>query len=533
MRLLMLLALVLLACEKSVPEVPFGVPAGTKMPKVAPGMRLENDVPKDAENEFSQAEDLRSSGALAGAALSYENLLLKAPHSASALYGAAYSLLSLPVRTAEQSKNAQNYAERLRTLAPSSAEASVLQSLLEEQKGNPTAALDAAMQAVRKNETLPEANLRLAQMSLATGQPANAAPRAQLGISLSRGLDPRYYSALAESYYKENKLDSCESLVKYASLRFPGEIKLTLYKGYFLEFAGRLDEAEASYRKILALAPGNTEALSAIQTLGKKPKRGGNASAGTPQERMAEAIAVLNPLVQTYPENLPLREALGVLYLKAQDASAAKTQFTEIANQDPNYPEIQSRLFEAIQLQNILRAVPAANALLADSLRHQIERARADVANEDPNDAQMGHYLVRYGATPKEFFSRYPVSSFKKESKVRWTQEQDGNHYSIYFDKKGLYAVRGVLQVPFRSALRKNMGIVGEGRAPEIFKCDTVSYQAVLWEGLDNFEILFHQMENDSLTWLIRLEPSQVRDGGNLCSYLPMALGKSDGVKKP
>src|SRR5690554_8180201 len=67
----------------------------------------------------------------------------------------------------------------------------------------------------------------------------------------------------------------------------------------------------------------------------------------TPQDKAQVAYEILEPLVSTYPENLPLREALGLAYLKGRLFEKAKQQFQEIAHHDPEYPDIQLRIQES------------------------------------------------------------------------------------------------------------------------------------------------------------------------------------------
>jgi tetratricopeptide (TPR) repeat protein len=122
-----------------------------------------------------------------------------------------------------------------------------------------------------------------------------------------------------------------------------------LLRGYLWEYQGRYDEAEKIYQRILAFRPDFEGAALALSTVGEKTAPGAGGGKISPMDRSQLAWEILEPLVEKYPENMPLREALGLAYLKGRDYDRARIQFREIQNKDPEYPDIQQRIQEFSQ----------------------------------------------------------------------------------------------------------------------------------------------------------------------------------------
>jgi tetratricopeptide (TPR) repeat protein len=173
-------------------------------------------------------------------------------------------------------------------------------------------------------------------------------------ISLSAGNEPRGYDMLARLFHDQGNLDSCTSLLDYGLTQYPMDAELMLLRGYLWEYQGRFDEAEKIYQRILAFRPDFENAALALSTIGEKTAPGVGGAKISPMDRSQLAWEILEPLVEKYPENLPLKEALGRAYLKGRQFDRARSQFQEIQKIDPEYPDIQQR----IQESNITRPAP-------------------------------------------------------------------------------------------------------------------------------------------------------------------------------
>jgi hypothetical protein len=135
-----------------------------------------------------------------------------------------------------------------------------------------------------------------------------------------------------------------------------------------------------------------------------------------------------------------LREALGLAYLKGRSFDKAKQQFQEIQTKDPEYPEIQLRLQEA----SVTSLREENDGALTESLNRVMDSIRTTMPSSKHDFSTMlGHYLVRYGASPEEFFTQYAVTNFKEIEKNTWQEsffESPYLHqYTVLFDKKNQF----------------------------------------------------------------------------------------------
>lgn len=488
------------------------------------------------QQELQKAKDFAMAGAWAQASEIYEALLVQHPRLAPALYGATYSLLQLDSLTQERLTSAEAYLTVFEKLSPQNAYTDLIKSLYSERVGQKLEALEQARRARDRTPSLPEARLRLAQLLLAAGQPSQADHEIRTGITLSKGSDSRYYAVLAQIMHQTGELDSCSSVVEYALSKFPTATDLLLLRGHLQEYAGKFEQAEQTYQRILLQSPHHRATLVALATLGEKAPPGEQSGKGqrlSPRDRVQVALDILEPLVLAYPENLPLREALGQALLKGRLFDRARTQFQEIQTQDPDYPDIQLRIQEASAVtltpyteqslsQNLKKSV--------DSLRHQ-EKSHSD-------QTLLGHYLVRYGASPKEFFARYAPSRFVRIDSLTW-QERFAqppllHQYTVYFDSKGFYGVHVLVKdTSYRQPLRHrgqdlfgkmvqtNGRISGIGTATGLSDCEGLTFEGAIWETRDNFELLVRFESRPAEARMVRLDPRKKPEDPRLCSYLP------------
>jgi tetratricopeptide (TPR) repeat protein len=505
-------------------------------------------MPSAAATELRRANDLRMAGALSAAQDNYETILLKYPNLPAALFGAAYSMLAQDSISAEKIAKAKNRIESLALKMPGSVWVQLLLTFSREHEGNLNYAFDMAAGLAAKSPAFSEARLRYADLLLKTEQATKAINEAKAAISISAGSDARAYVNLAFALHKIGNLEECSELVNYALPRFPSQTELLLLHGYLSEYARDFDKAQSSYRKILALKPGDANALNALFTLGEKtPPAAGistvsQGSTVSLKDQAREAAKIILPLIEEYPENLPLREALGKIYLNARLMKEARVQFSEIYSQDFDYPNIKKLMEESSEeLPKPMTVIPMPTQHLADSL----SKAFATLRGSDKLDYDdLGRYLVHYGSTFKEFFSKYSITRFKRLDEKTFSERYGiGSFFyenTVFFDsKRKFHAVRSIITdstyvdafdyIPdlFGHFLRKETGILGDGNLAETMDCGDDKWNSVVWTSRDNFEVLMQSSRETRKVYILRLHSKRFTDTGNPCVYVNMVLGRT------
>jgi len=529
-----------------VTTIPFGLPAKTKIP-IGEKAKFPQ-APAVAEIDLQRANDLRMAGALAAAQDYYETILLKYPNLPIALFGAAYSIIAQDSISTERIAKTKSLIENLALQMPGSVWVRLLLTFSREREGNLSYALDMAADLAYDSPAFSEARLRYAELLLKTEQPSKAANEARAAISISAGLDARAYAILAFALHKMGNIEECSELVNYALPRFPSQTGLLLLHGYLNEYFRNFDVALSDYKKILVLKPGDANAINAIATLGEKipPK---TEEATTYQggislkDQAKEAAKIILPLIEEYPENLPLREALGKIYLKARLMREARAQFSEIYAQDFEYPNIKKLIEESSEEQ--YKPVSLTPALYGKALTDSLAKTFATLRKNEKQDYDyLGHYLVHYGSTLKEFFSKYSITRFKKIDDKTFTERYNIESFiyenTILFDsKKTFYAVRSVItdsaeagsfnyiQDLFGHFLKKETETLGDGASVETRECYGDKWDGAVWTSRDNLEILMHGTRRPRTIFIMRLHAKRFPDSGNLCSYVAMALDRS------
>jgi hypothetical protein len=528
-----------------VSAIPFGLPTGTKIPI---GKKASfPSVPVGAEADLHHANDLRMAGAFHIAQDNYETILLKYPKLPAALYGAAYSIMADDSVSTEQIAKAKNFIESLSQQLPGSIWVQLLLTFSKEHEGSINNALNMAAELAAESPAFAEARLRYAELLLKNDQVAKAAEEAKAAISISAGSDARAYINLAYALHKMGNIKECAELVNYVLPRFPSQTELLLLHGYLSEYSREFDIAQSDYKKILALNPNDANAANALITLGeKKPPVANTANvsySGTSlKDQSKETAKIILPLINEYPENLPLREALGRIYLKARMLKEAHQQFSEIYAQDFEYPNIKKLLNESSEEQQN-KFVPQVqnNKNLADSLAKTFAALQK---NSNFEYDELGRYLAHYGATFKEFFSKYSITRFERIDEKTFSEKYKLASFiydnTIFFDsKKKFYATRAVIKdtsnenyYDYISNLlehffKKEIGTLGEGVATESGECHNDKWQGYSWISRDNFEVLMQGKKNPRRVFIVRLHAKRFPYTGNLCSYVSMALGKS------
>ena len=149
----------------------------------------------------------------------------------------------------------------------------------------------------------------------------------------------------------------------------------------------------------------------------------------------------------------------------------------------------------------------------------------------------LGHYLVRYGATPGEFFKKYAIGNFRPIRTNVWQEsffDNSNKHtYTVVFDSlnhfrevhvdsslKGNHM--GMAPEIFTRLLKQNSRISGIGSSTGETVCsDSVVIDAAVWETQDNFEILARFVGVQSEVRMVRFDKSALPPGLKLCDYIP------------
>jgi len=523
----------------TVPEVPYGIKSGTEiLVGDAPDFRKElAALPLQTQGEFRRATDLVRNGAIAQAYEIFNAVSLLYPDLTLALWNEANTLFEMDSLTDMEKNRLNLIIGKLQGKYPGSGLSSYLESR-KVYKDNRTVSLEMAKLAEDKAPALFEARLWYARFLRENNRMAQAMEESRVAISLSAGDAPQAFDLLANLFHDQGELDSCSSLLDYGLSQFPMDGELMLLRGYLLEYQGRYDEAEKTYQRLLALRPDFDKASVALATVGEKTAPGAGSVKVSPMDRMQLAWEILEPLVEKYPENLPLREALGLSYLKGRDYDRARNQFREIQNRDPEYPDIALHIQEC----NVVRpTLPQQKSGLAADLNRAVDSLRESMAPASTHDfsTMLGHYLVRYGASPAEFFKKYAITNFRPVRKNVWQEsfyEAPYKHtYTVVFDSLNQFREvhvtvydsstasnhLGLAPEIFTRLLKQNSRISGIGNSTGETDCgDGVVIDAAVWETQDNFEILARIVGNPTEVRMVRFDKTVLPPGVKLCDYV-------------
>lgn len=525
----------------SVEAVPFGLSsAGSVARGDSPDLNAGiSGLPVQTQAELRRAVELSHGGNYQAAIEIFEAIVMIYPDVLKVQWEELNTLFEKDSLSDREEYRLKQFVELLKARYPGGV-AMYIESRQAARASNMSLALQLAQVAAEKAPALYDARLWFARLLLKEGRLAQAAAECRTAISLSAGADPRAYEIMAKLYHDQGLLDSCSAVVEYALTQFPVNMELHLLQGYLAEYRGHFDTADKIYQRILALDPSFTRASEAEATLGEKSPPGtGTAVSLTPRDRAQMAVDILSPLVERYPENLPLREALGLSYLKGREFDRARIQFQEILNRDPEYPDIRLRLQEA----NVTKPAPvSAVDGLAANLNRALDSIKGSYAPAKEHDftTMLGHYLVRYGATPGEFFKKYAIGNFRPIRANVWQETfYDGSYkhtYTVVFDSlnhfREVHVVvsdssvksnhMGVAPEIFTRLLKQNSRISGIGSSTGETDCgDSLVLDASVWETQDNFEILARIVGKPSEIRMVRFDKTALPPGLKLCDYIP------------
>ncbi len=524
--------------EISAEHIPFGLPAGTAikrggLPDLTEGV---SSLPLAVQEEIKRAANLEINGFTREAFEIYETLNLQYPGLVFSKWGAMNSLFEMPGLTPVQKERLYTLAGLVKSNRKNLSLEFYTDSRLAQLSGNATGALEYARLSAENAPAFFEARFLYAKFLSAAARYTQSLEESKAAVSLSLGNHPGAYYQLAETYHNEGLLDSCRQVTEYALTKFPAHTDLLRLQGLLMEYGGNFDAAEKIYKRILAILPDDAGTLKAMRTLGEKtpPSAGGQGFRLTPGDQAQVAVTILEPLVAAYPENLPLKEALGQAYLKARKFDLARYQFREIQQQDPEYPNIQLHIQESETSQNYSAQD---NSQLTDNLIRAVDSLRTNSPQTEQNaETFLGHYLVRYGASSKEFFSKYSAARFKPVSQGIWreafTDEDYLHQYTVLFGEQDQYygvhivvtdssAIQaGKNSDVYGRLLKRNSRISGIGSGTGETDCGNAVMEAMVWESRDNTEILARIIGKPAEARMIRLNRSVIPDTTRLCDYL-------------
>ena len=520
---------------------PFGVPPGTV---ISLGTKKEEnyDFSPTTVQELGRARDLLRYGKWRQAAETYHVLQLQHPQHSIFITGQIIALLDGDSLTSADKNRLESLINQLKQHGENTAEMLTVQGISALKNSQEIIAIEILEQALELTATLHDARINLISALLKRGQNLSALNAARTGISLTQGNDPRFYTALAQAWHNEGILDSCALVVEYALSKFPGEAPLAVLQGYLHEYNGAFDQAERIYKRLLALNPDDTLGTNALRSLGEKSPPGTGVSTVklTPRNRIQPAIDILAPMVENYPDNMPLRYALGQVYLRAREFDLARLQFEKIMLEDPDYPEISQRIQEASATHRTSRR----SLQLGANLKRDVDQLRAKNKALDQRafSEKLGHYLVRWGASPKTFFQRYPLSKFTRIDSLKWREsywEGTAKHQytSVFTKQHGLTQVHvlvkdtsdmlkrpNVLYDFFGLYLEQNSRISGQGIATGETECGNIRFQGAVWETSDNFEIMVEFQGKKGEIQMLRLNRNAYETMPRLCEVVEIML---------
>lgn len=522
--------------------IPYGLPAGASVAcGDTPDMKAElASMPIQVQTEIRRAQELFRNGSFSSAFDIYDGVVVLYPDLVPAIWGAVNTLFEMDSLNDNQRDRLALLMGKLQGRFPSSGVSAYLESRSLYLSGNTAAAQELARVASEKAPALYETRLWYGELLMKESpRTIQAASELKTVISLSNGDSPKAYELLAELYHQSGQLDSCSAVVEYALSQYPVDAHLLLLQGYMNEYRGHFDAAEKIYQRILAFRPEFVAAREAESTLGEKSPPGtGSGISLSPQDRAQVACDILEPLVERYPDNLPLREALGRAFLKGRQFDRARLQFQEIQKANPEYPDIAQRIQEA----SVTRPAPLSkNDGLAANLNRAVDSLRESSKPSSSHDfsTMLGHYLVRYGATPREFFKKYSISNFKPVKNNVWQESfykapymhtytvvfDSLNHFRqvhvVVYDSSSNSNHMGMAPEVFNRLLKQNSRISGIGNSTGETDCgDGLVLDAAVWETQDNFEMIARVVGKPAEVRMIRFDKTVLPPGLRLCDYV-------------
>jgi tetratricopeptide (TPR) repeat protein len=521
--------------------VPFGLKSGEKIQLGIDHTldRYFRDLEYQHFTGLQQANELRSAGRCSEAIISYESLLAHKPTLVPARVGLIDCRLKQSTQEPSYFARIESDIISLSSLSQNHPVVSFLRAsslLLQDRRAEGIELLE---QIVRESPQYSEAWQLLGQLYLESGNLAQSQLALRTALSLDKGNSAKLYALLGQNFHDQGYLDSCQALVSHALGKHPHNPDLLYLKALLLDYNGEYDRAETLYNTLQGLNPDDSRYSEALTSLGTKnpPSSDGNSDLRVdPSEKARIALDILQPLVDQYPENTPLRFALGKALFASRLFFRAQEEFERIIQSDSTFPEIDLYLQKSKDAgsRKFAREEILSTHRLVDSLR---SITPSDIP--DPSE-RLGHYLVRWGLSPAEFFKKVSPQRFTQKSDFHWVEqfidEARVHTYTLLFDSTGYYGVHVLVKDTnfvnnprvftdlFGAMISLNSRISGQGTSTGQSSCEGSSFQGVVWETRDNFELLAQLNNKKDEIRIIRLERSHLPPSQKMCDYLPFLL---------
>lgn len=235
-----------------------------------------------------------------------------------------------------------------------------------------TAARESVTRTAKDKDANRDAKLMLASQLADTG-------KVDEGVALAKGMlngtpadDRTVQLRLAEMYTRLKKWkDAADAIDKADALSSKPEDKVYTYflRGALEERQKHYDEAEAQFRKLLAIDPNNALTLNYLGYM--------LADRGV---RLNEALSMIKKAVELDPQNYAYLDSLGWAYFKLGQYSVAEENLTKAVARNNTDPTVHDHLGELYEKTNRLKL---AAAQWEQSLN---QYARTDSADADPAD---------------------------------------------------------------------------------------------------------------------------------------------------
>jgi tetratricopeptide (TPR) repeat protein len=234
------------------------------------------------------------------------------------------------------------------------------------------AARDAVAKTAKNKDTNRDAKLMLASQLADTGHVDEGVAMAKSMLSGAPADDRTIELRLAEMYTRLKKWkDADEAIDKADSLSGKPEDKIYIYflRGALEERQKHFDEAEAQFRKLLAVDPNNALTLNYLGYM--------LADRGV---RLNEALNMIKKAVDLDPQNYAYLDSLGWAYFKLGQYTVAEENLTKAVARNSTDPTVHDHLGELYEKTNRLKL---AAAQWEQSLN---QYARTVPADADPVD---------------------------------------------------------------------------------------------------------------------------------------------------
>ncbi|MGL1935274.1 MAG: tetratricopeptide repeat protein [Fibrobacterales bacterium] len=529
--------------------VPFGLDIGTEL-DVGRKFSVPKELPKlDPADQklYKQAIQYHEMRGVKSSKKIFDGLIKKYPEVFAIYFYASKNILSYQELTKSLLDDVRVYIQQAKALNPEHPALYFITGQYNLLMNNNDQALKSFEKSIELSPIFAPSYYELALINLQGKKYSSSLEYLKYSITLDTESLEKQYSMLAHIYHNTADLDTCFRVVNYAIDQFPYNTSLLYLKGLLLEYDGDVDEARETYNKILKLDPQNSEAQKAITTLGQKipPIKSKPSVEGS----SVNSIALLDSLVNDRPKNGWLRYALGVAYLNSGNSDKAEIEFDKARLYEASLQTLNSE-GKTFEVANAKKKEVVKPVIKKSSKELALEKQVKEMISQSENKVievkkkksvlsegkvELGHFLVPWGATEKEFFKRYPISDFKKIKygiyKETFYVDDILHEHVVRFNKKGFWGVHVYLTDTTKayidllgSTIRANARISGSGTHLGEKKCPGFkSFESFTWNKTkDNYELITQFAGKSWQVRMMRMSPDQYKQKPiSICSVIP------------